>query len=293
MKTSLKEFPKFAVAGIVTSLLLVLTGCETPQDTALLGAALGGLAPYAKTAQAASSMSAMGAAASGYANAQASQPQITINNSQPASSSDQSGSISWYDGKLTGGETYRGQHLNRYPHGSGQKTWPSGESYTGEFYQGHLHGRGTMIYKDGSKYDGEWRNSERSGSGTFIGKSGVRYEGEWLSNKAHGKGTETASDGTVFEGDFKDGHTFRGTATLPNRTVISGVWGDTDRGTIRYPDGRVYEGEWDGKPLPGETRTSGWVEERPNGLGCMTHPDGKKQDGLWRQGEYVGRVVKE
>lgn len=301
MKTSIKVLSKFAVAGVITPLLLALTGCDTPEGTAAAGHLFNADAALASNPRQAAAWGLLGAIAGTSAQmqhekevAEAGRPQITINNTQPTDSSEQSGSTSWYDGKLTGGETYRGQVLNRYPHGSGQKTWPSGESYTGEFYQGYMHGRGTMIYKDGSKYEGEWRNGQRSGSGTFVGKSGYRYEGEWLSDKAHGKGTETSPDGTVFEGDFKDGRVFRGTATLPNGTVISGVWGDTNRGTIRYPDGRIYEGEWDGNPLPSSQSAPGsWTEERPNGLGCMTYPDGKKKDGLWRQGEYVGRVVKD
>ena len=226
-------------------------------------------------------------------------PEVNVNVNNPSGNnsnrgSEQSGGPSWYDGKLTGGETYRGQVMNRFPHGNGQMTWPTGESFTGDFYQGRPHGRGTMIYRDGSKYDGDWRNGQRSGSGIFTGKDGSKYDGEWLSDVCHGKGTQTSVDGAVFEGDFKDGKPSRGTANLPNRTVISGIWGDTNRGTIRYPDGRVYEGEWDGNPLPGTQPSPGvWTEERPNGLGSMTFPDGGKKDGYWRQGEYMGRLMKE
>jgi len=219
-----------------------------------------------------------------------------------------------YECELPGEETYRGYILNGYPHGEGTMTWPDGRCYTGTFHQGHLHGRGTMVYPDKSKYDGEWRNSQRSGTGILLEANGDKYEGGWLNDLQHGSGTLTLSigvitgefsdgkphegykqtwgDGTIFEGDNETGHA-RGTAKLPNGTVVSGEWGNINRGTIRYADGRVYEGEWEWERGAEDQPADARPQERPNGLGTMTLPDGYRQEGLWRQGQFVGKAIKE
>jgi len=72
---------------IIVGLVLMLAGCETPEQTGLLGAALTGLSPYAKTAQGAASMAGMGQAASGYANAQAGKTTVVIQGAAPTSGS--------------------------------------------------------------------------------------------------------------------------------------------------------------------------------------------------------------
>jgi hypothetical protein len=64
--------------GVAAGMVLVLTGCETPQDTAITGGLLSALAPFGKTPQSAASMAALGNATSGYANAQASRSQVVV-----------------------------------------------------------------------------------------------------------------------------------------------------------------------------------------------------------------------
>jgi hypothetical protein len=73
--------------GMGAGMMFVVAGCSTPQDTAVLGGLLGGLAPYSKTPQGAASMAAMGNAAGGFANAQASRSQIVIQNGGSGSGS--------------------------------------------------------------------------------------------------------------------------------------------------------------------------------------------------------------
>jgi hypothetical protein len=65
-----------AKAYAVVSLGLLLAGCATPEDNALLGVALSGVAPYARTAQSAASAATMGQALTTFGSAQASAPRI-------------------------------------------------------------------------------------------------------------------------------------------------------------------------------------------------------------------------
>gem|GEM_PF-5739101 len=198
---------------------------------------------------------------------------VNVNNqsgSSQGTSSAQTQGPTWYDGKLTSGANYTGQFLNNRPHGDGKIIWLDGGSYIGQFFQGMLHGSGTYTWSNGNVYVGEYHEGKRQGRGRF-----------------------TRADGTVFEGEYREDQEFRGTATLANGTAISGEWGTVNKGTIRYPDGRLYEGEWDWDRSLRRSATSGWIEERPNGLGVMTYPDGRKEDGLWSQGEFVWGIVKE
>ena len=79
MKTSLFNLPKrakrYAVAGILAPILLAVTGCETSGQSAVGGAVLGSLVPYANTAGGAAALSAGSAAAYTTADIQASQGQ--------------------------------------------------------------------------------------------------------------------------------------------------------------------------------------------------------------------------
>lgn len=79
---------RFLIGLALTVPTLFLTGCETPQDTAVLGAALSGVAPYGKDPRAAASTAAMGQAASGYGQAQAGRSQYTIVSASPNPNAD-------------------------------------------------------------------------------------------------------------------------------------------------------------------------------------------------------------
>ncbi len=67
-----------------------------------------------------------------------------------------------------------------------------------------------------------------------------------------------------------------------------------------YPDGTVYEGEWEeGKrhgygvwSRPDGTRYAGeWTDDRPHGEGTLTAPDGSMYSGHWKRGKKNGRGV--
>lgn len=209
-----------------------------------------------------------------------------------ANQSTASGGAEIYDGKMNDGGYYRGQLLNTFPHGTGHYEYPGGAVYDGEFLNGKRHGLGTFVMPDGRK-----------------------YVGNWVNNEAQGQGQDTFANG-VFIGEHRSGRTYQGTATLNSGIVVAGTWGTENRGTISYPDGGTYKGQWDGTPtFEGETLGGYWVVERPNGEGTMTWPDGrvyvgdwrqgkmhgvgvlthsngKRDEGLWRDGDFVGAIVK-
>lgn len=69
--------------------IVILTGCETSEGTAMLGALMSGNAIYESDPQRAVALATFGNAATGYANAQANAPQININTTQSATPSPQ------------------------------------------------------------------------------------------------------------------------------------------------------------------------------------------------------------
>jgi len=68
----------------------------------------------------------------------------------------------------------------------------------------------------------------------------------------------------------------------------------------KYPDGTVYEGEWQGSKREGYgtwTRPDGmqyegqWLNDKPEGHGTITASDGSSYTGEWKQGKRHGRGV--
>ena len=46
------------------------------------------------------------------------------------------------------------------------------------------------------------------------------------------------------------------------------------KGTFKWPDGRVYEGDY--------------VEDKKQGMGTVTWPDGRAYEGMWKNGMQHG-----
>ena len=60
---------------------------------------------------------------------------------------------------------YKGESLNRLPHGKGVLNFPDGEKYVGEFKKGQIYGHGKMTWTDGAYYEGRFVNGLKEGHG--------------------------------------------------------------------------------------------------------------------------------
>lgn len=58
--------------------------------------------------------------------------------------------------KMPNGDSYKGHHSHRVPHGHGKLKFASGNFYVGQFKQGVLEGEGKMFYDNGEFYTGHW-----------------------------------------------------------------------------------------------------------------------------------------
>jgi len=103
-------------------------------------------------------------------------------------------------------------------------------------------------------------------------------------------------------GEFKDGFfedrqpNGQGTITYPNGRKYVGEWKDglpNGQGTYTFPDGRMYVGQYKDGEFHGQgtlTSPSGykyegeWKDGRPNGRGTEIFPDGSKGIGEFRDG---------
>jgi hypothetical protein len=146
----------------------------------------------------------------------------------------------------------------------------------------------TNLLPDGAKYIGAMKDGKPNGRGTLIETNGDVYTGEVRDGSANGQGTGVSSNGAVkkgeWKGEWRNGNLYRGTGTvvLVDGTKEIGTWnsdGTKSGGRIIWKDGRQYVGGW--KIIDG-------ASELPDGQGKMTHPDGKIEEGLWKDGKFMG-----
>ncbi|MBM3862238.1 MAG: hypothetical protein FJ395_21655, partial [Verrucomicrobia bacterium] len=229
MKAIRGSCSRLVVSASVLAITFFLCGCETPEGTALLGGLLGGAAPYAKTAQGAASMAAMGNVASSYAAGQASRSQVTVNNTQPSQSSSHPDSRYANAEKMDNGNVY-----------TGLLTLGADTRY-------RPHGQGKLRYVDGNEYEGEFSNGNRVGHGKFTARTGWTLEGKWENNRPV-SGIHRDGDGQVYEGEFNEEGKRDGTGKLTNKKgfVWEGTWKNNVivDGSRTDPDGDKYVGEF-------------------------------------------------
>ena len=262
------------LAGMVVVMLLVVSGCNTA------GKAF---------ARSLASTAAHQAVVSGVQN-EIEGPRGTTVNVVQGQASNSTAQSRYYDGKLTNGSHYKGELFNNRPHGLGSVVLPSGSKYVGQFKAGSPDGQGTSTFANGEKYAGQWKAGKFDGQGTYTLQDGREYVGQFKAGQRHGQGSLACTNG-VFVGEFRSGREHKGTFTGKNGIIITGIFtGEEKSGTIVYPDGRKYEGEWSGVADP--SQPGEWVYERPHGVGKMTYPDGKIEEGIWRKGKFLGKLVK-
>ena len=139
----------------------------------------------------------------------------------------------------------------------------NGDKYTGEMKDGIYHGKGTFVFANGDKYVGEFKESHREGNGTFtFAEDGSSYSGEWKNSLKHGKGKLTKAMW------FDDGDIDVG--------IITGEFKDD------FPFGEMTWIFESGKKYVGEIKESEF-----EGLGTLTHKDGKIEKGVWKKNKLV------
>lgn len=195
---------------------------------------------------------------------------------------------------MANGGTYTGPLINngdgsRYPHGQGTRNYANGDKYVGHFDNGYLEGEGTYTYANGDMEKGRFSHGGLY-TGQIITKNPNGTDKIWEYEDGrliHSKGTDVSKDGTKYVGEWF-------------------YTGQRSGGTINWPDGRTYKGQWrvvegqqDPPEGPGEMT---WPDGRkfvgdfrdglPDGLGTMTYPNGKTVEGFWKGGVFVGKLVK-
>ena len=189
---------------------------------------------------------------------------------------------------------------------------------TGDYYEGFVneegqpHGFGTMIYACGDMYEGYFENGIKQGTGTMTFATACIYIGEWNEDMMEGSGYMKWPMGDYFYGEWRDGNPYYGTkyflqADKPIDNPIEGRYcvytGTFDAsgllsgwGTMRWPDGDVYVGQWENNERSG-WGTLYWPSEDPNipeysfvgqfvnnfiyGEGTMYYRDGEVVKGTW------------
>ena len=125
--------------------------------------------------------------------------------------------------------------------------------YTGSWKNGEKHGKGTYTRGE-NKYVGTFKYNMYDGNGTMTFASGSKYIGEWKDDEMHGQGTYFWYYGDKYVGEWKGGT-------------------KNGKGIYFWDDGTEYDGEWKGKM---------------NGIGKMTHKNGRIEEGLWKDGKFLG-----
>lgn len=178
--------------------------------------------------------------------------------------------------------------------GASELTLPDGQVLRGTYRRGKMHGTmevtshnavktvehvdgvaartGTIKFHDGRVYEGEMKNFVIVGFGVMSMPDGRVFRGTYDSNSnSNGPGVLTFPDGAVLAGTWRNNEA-HGPMRFTTKTevvevdFVKGVAART--GTVRYKDGRVYEGE---------------IENyTPHGAGAVTFPNGQVVRGTWR-----------
>ena len=137
----------------------------------------------------------------------------------------------------------------------------------------HGHGTATNMAQ-AYTYTGQWVHGWRvHGRETHTDWT---YEGQYLVDEFHGRGVHEARE-AHYKGIFDEGHFRHGTVTYPDGTVYTGQWSNykmNGRGTRSQADGHTYSGEW----------CEGYLTD-----GEHLAPNGRKYVGEFSKGVYEGR----
>lgn len=121
------------------------------------------------------------------------------------------------------GDTYTGYWFNSQPHGKGHLRYSNGDVFKGEFHEG-LPIYGILKYHYDQTYEGPFAfGLPHTSQGGKITSNGHTYIGGVFLGEADGKGIVKKNNGDIFEMVFR--------------------YGPQPKGTIRYSNGAIYQGE--------------------------------------------------
>ena len=166
----------------------------------------------------------------------------------------------------------------------GKTTHPDGTFYEGQFSSNTPYARegfGEGMLKDGGRYVGQWKENKQDGYGMFYYPSGASVEGYWSEGKLHGKATYRYVGGDVFVGNYSNGKKEGYGEVTNSEESCYGNWtnGRLEVGVRNSEDGRVYEGEFKFKDC--------W----PHGKGKERFPNGAVYEGDFEDGLAHGEGV--
>ena len=165
----------------------------------------------------------------------------------------------------------------------------------GEWKSGKKHGQGTYTWTDGDKYTGEFMDGIINGQGTYSFSNGMKYVGKFRNAKYNGQGTLTLPDGRKVIGEFREDKPWNVKLFNKNENIQS-RWMNGVKVVEKKKEGvlfgRIVNGnpEWHKVGYNNDERYVGEIEnEKPNGQGTLTLPDGRKFVGKFKDGKMDGQ----
>ena len=149
---------------------------------------------------------------------------------------------------------YEGEFKDHKKHGYGKEKCSNGVVYEGYFLEGKKSGEGKLVFPNGDFYQGEFKNDLFDGEGVYSWPKENRiYKGQFKEGMMEGQGKNIYSDGSFYIGHYEKG-------------LKHG------EGTYLWPTGNKFIGSW--------------VNNMPNGIGCLVI-GGKKYDVKYRLGKLI------
>lgn len=196
----------------------------------------------------------------------------------------------------------------------------NGWTYTGEWKDGKRHGFGSCMYGKLLEYRGEWKDDKRHGWGKLRTRGHALepwrvygYNGQFENDMQHGVGYTATSSPPYFEkGMWRNGIKEGGSViSSSDSTVSSSSSASLDdnyvgdklngqkhgNGTIVYPDGSKYRGQWqhdlrsgwgEYSDLFGDSYRGYWKSDEREGQGEAVYGTGDRYSGEWKNGKYNG-----
>ena len=193
-------------------------------------------------------------------------------------------------------QKYIGEFKKEKKHGEGTYIWEGMGEVSGKFENDQFPNYGKFIQYDQFEYIGDMKNRDAqfNGKGSQINLiTKDKYEGEFKNGVADGYGIMVFADGTRFEGNFKSGlkhgkgkvvnALFFRSGEEKNEEFIADGGPQTGEYKDDLPKGEFIWKMKSGRTYVGELNSEGLF----HGKGTLTHPDGKLEKGIWKDGKII------